>query len=126
MMAMNMMKKKRLPRLNEIGGKKTVMVPNPWGKGVEESYDFDVTKSDKLYDFLLERGQIKLPTNHIMLTPDQLRNEKFYKFHNATSHSTSEKDYDCGEIKHYKNDCLKKLLESNQSQNQQHVTPQNF
>ena len=42
-------------------GKKTVMVPNPWGKGVEESYDFDVTKSDKLFDFLLERGQIKLP-----------------------------------------------------------------
>ena len=36
-------------------GKKTVMVPNPCGSGVEESYDFDVTKSDKLFDFLLER-----------------------------------------------------------------------
>ena len=32
-------------------GKKTVMVPNPWGRRVEESYDFDVTKSDKLFDF---------------------------------------------------------------------------
>ena len=29
-------------------GNKTVMVPNPWERGVEESYDFDVTKSDKL------------------------------------------------------------------------------
>ena len=28
-------------------GKKTVMVSNPWGRGVEESYDFDITKSDK-------------------------------------------------------------------------------
>ena len=37
-------------------GKKIVMVPNPWGRGVEESYDFDVTKLDKLFDFLLERG----------------------------------------------------------------------
>ena len=37
-------------------GKKTVMVPNPWGRGVEESYDFDVTKLDKLFDFLLEKG----------------------------------------------------------------------
>ena len=37
-------------------GKKTVMVPNPWGRGVEESYDFDITKSDKLFDFLLEKG----------------------------------------------------------------------
>ena len=34
---------------------------DPWGRGVEESYDFDVTKSDKLFNFLLEKGQIKLP-----------------------------------------------------------------
>ena len=32
-------------------GMKIVMVLNPQGKGVEESYDFDVTKSDKLFDF---------------------------------------------------------------------------
>ena len=37
-------------------GKKIVMVPNPWGKRVEESYDFDITKSDKLFNFLLEKG----------------------------------------------------------------------
>ena len=51
-------------------GKKIVMVPNPWRKEVEESYDFDVTKSDKLFDFLLEKGQVKLPTNHVMLPPN--------------------------------------------------------
>ena len=71
-------------------GKTTVMVPNPWGRGVEESYDFDVTKLDKLFDFLLEKGHIKLLDNHVMLPPDQLKNKKFYKFHNATSHSTNE------------------------------------
>ena len=65
-------------------------MPNPWGRGVEESYDFDVTKSDKLFDFLLEKGQIKLPDNHVMLPPDQLKNKKFCKFHNSTSHSTNE------------------------------------
>ena len=43
-----------------------MMVPNPWGRGVEESYDFDVMKSDKLFDFLLEKGQIKLPDGHVM------------------------------------------------------------
>ena len=37
-------------------GKKTVLAPSPWGKGVEESYDFDVTKLDKLFNFLLEKG----------------------------------------------------------------------
>ena len=54
------------------------------------SYDFDVTKSNKLFDFLLMKGQIKLPNNHVMLPPVQLKNKKFYKFHNATSHSTNE------------------------------------
>ena len=60
-------------------GKKIVMVPNPWRKEVEESYDFDVTKADKLFDFLLKKGQIKLPANHVILPPDQLKNKKFYK-----------------------------------------------
>ena len=40
-----------------------------------------------------------------------------------TNTSTSEEDYDCGEIEHYKNDCLEKLAESNQSQNQQQQEP---
>ena len=66
------------------------MVPNLWEKGVEESYDFDITKLDKLFDFLLEKGQIKLPANHVILPLDQLKNKKFYKFHNTTSHSTNE------------------------------------
>ena len=60
------------------------------GKRSRGEYDFDVTKLDKLFDFLLERGQIKLPDNHVMLPPEQLKNKKFYKFHNATSHSTNE------------------------------------
>ena len=58
-------------------GKKTVIVQNPWERGVEESYDIDVTKTDKLFDFLLEKGRIKLADNHVMLPPDQLKNKKF-------------------------------------------------
>ena len=50
----------------------------------------DVTKSDKLFDFLLAKGQIKLPDNHVMLPPNQLKNKKLCKFHNATSHFTNE------------------------------------
>jgi hypothetical protein len=60
-------------------GNKTVMVPSPWGKEVEESYDFDVTKADKLFDFLLEKGRIKLPTNHVILSLEQLKNKRFCK-----------------------------------------------
>jgi hypothetical protein len=53
-----------------------VVVPNPWGRENEEHYDFDVIKADKLFDFLLEKGQINLPTNHVMLPPEQLKNKK--------------------------------------------------
>jgi hypothetical protein len=71
-------------------GKKVVMVQNPWGRENEESYDFDITMVDKLFDFLLERAQIKLPPNHVMLPLEQLRNKKFCKYHNATSHTTND------------------------------------
>ena len=66
------------------------MVPNPWGRGVEESYDFDVTKSDKLFDFLLEKGKIKIVGQSYYVAPELLKNKKFCKFHNATAHSTNE------------------------------------
>jgi hypothetical protein len=64
------------------------MVPNPWGK--EESYDFDVTKADKLFDFLLEKEQIKLPPNFVKPSPKELKNKKFCKYHNTTSHGTND------------------------------------
>ena len=66
------------------------MVLNPWGKEVEKSYDFNVTKANKLFDFLLEKGQIKLPVNHVILPPDQLKNKKFCKYHKTTSHATND------------------------------------
>ena len=71
-------------------GKKIVMVLNPQGKEVEGSYDFDVTKANKLFDFLLEKGQIKLPANHVILPPNQLKNKKLCKYHNTTSHTTND------------------------------------
>ena len=40
-----------------------------------------------------------------------------------TNTSTSEEDYDYGEIEHHKNDCLEKFAKSNQSQNQQQHEP---
>ena len=42
----------------------------------------------------------------------------------TTNTSTSKEGYDCGEIEPYKNDCLEKFAESNQSQNQQQQEPE--
>jgi hypothetical protein len=32
------------------------MVPNSWGRENEENFIFDITKADKLFYFLLEKG----------------------------------------------------------------------
>lgn len=57
---------------------------------MEENYDFDVTKAVKLFDFLLDKGQIKLPDDYVKPTAKQLKNKKFCKYHNVTSHGTNE------------------------------------
>ena len=40
------------------------------------------------------------------------------------TNTSSREGYDCGEVEPYKNDCLEKLAESNQSQNQQQQEPE--
>lgn len=66
--------------------KKAVFLPKPWG--IEDNYDFDVNKADQLFDFLLEKGQIKLPKDYAKLTAEQLK-KRFCKYHCATSHRTN-------------------------------------
>jgi hypothetical protein len=45
------------------------MVPNPWGRE-KKRVTILILQKQILFDFLLERGQIKLPTNHVMLPPE--------------------------------------------------------
>lgn len=61
----------------------------PWVKVTEYNYDFDVTKADKIFDLLLEKGQIQLPSNHRIPSAEELK-KKYCKFHNTTSHSTND------------------------------------
>ncbi|XP_066320003.1 uncharacterized protein [Miscanthus floridulus] len=68
--------------------KKTVSCP--WVKESEDTYDFDVSKADKIFDLLLEKGQLKLPPNHKIPSPEELKRRKYCKFHNASTHSTNE------------------------------------
>ena len=62
----------------------------PFGKKVPESYGFDITKSDKIFDLLLSEGLIKLKPYHKILSEEGLKHMKYCKWHNATSHDTNE------------------------------------
>jgi len=62
----------------------------PFGKKEPESYGFDITKADKIFDLLLSEGLIKLKQYHKIPSEEELKNMKYYKWHNATSHDTYE------------------------------------
>jgi hypothetical protein len=40
----------------------------------EMRFTFDVPKCDRIFDYLLQEKQIKLPSNHVILSPEQLKN----------------------------------------------------
>jgi hypothetical protein len=62
----------------------------PYGKEEAPKFGFDVTKADKIFDLLLKEGQIKLSQYHTIPSADDLKNIRYCKWHNATSHSTND------------------------------------
>jgi hypothetical protein len=49
-----------------------------------------VTKAEKLFEFLMKEGQIKLPEGHSMLRPDGVKEKRYCGFHDRNSHSINE------------------------------------
>jgi len=62
----------------------------PFGHKEPEKFAFDITKANRIFDFLLQEGQFKLSPNHVIPSVEELKNMKYCKWHNATSHSTNE------------------------------------
>jgi len=62
----------------------------PFGHKEPEKFAFDITKADRIFDFLLQEGQIKLSPNHVIPSVEELKKIKYCNWHNATSHSTNE------------------------------------
>jgi hypothetical protein len=70
-----------------VWGKEPLTVNQRWIKQAKGTYDFDVTKADKLFEFLVREGQIKLPEGHSMLQPDGVKEKRYCGFHDRNSHS---------------------------------------
>jgi len=62
----------------------------PFGNKEPERFGFDITKADKIFDLLLLEGQIKLKPYHKIPIDQELKNIKYYKWHNAMSHDMNE------------------------------------
>jgi hypothetical protein len=45
-------------------------------------FTFNVAKCDRIFDYLLQEKQIKLPSNHIIPSSEKLKNHAYCKWHN--------------------------------------------
>jgi hypothetical protein len=56
----------------------------------EMCYTFDVAKCDRIFYYLLQKKQIKLPSNHVIPSPEQLKKHAYCKWNNSYSHATND------------------------------------
>jgi hypothetical protein len=73
-----------------VWGKKPLTLNQRWIKQAKGTYDFDVTKADKFFEFLVKEGRIKLPEGHSMLRPDGVKEKRYCGFHDRNSHSIND------------------------------------
>jgi len=45
----------------------------PFGHKVPQKFAFDITKADRIFNFLLQEGQIKLSPNHVIPSAEELK-----------------------------------------------------
>jgi len=48
-----------------------------FGHKEPEKFAFDITKADRIFDFLLQEGQIKLSPNHVIPSAEELKKIKY-------------------------------------------------
>ena len=65
-------------------------IPRAKHKSTEEEkkeFNFDITKADKIFDYLLEKGQIKLTGNHRIPSAEEHKKMRYCKYHNSNTHT---------------------------------------
>jgi hypothetical protein len=73
-----------------VWGNEPLTVNQRWIKQAKGTCDFDVTKADKLFEFLVKEGRIKLLEGHSMLRPDGVKEKRYCGFHDRNSHSIND------------------------------------
>jgi hypothetical protein len=72
--------------------------PASKGRQDEMCYTFDVAKCDRIFYYLMQEKQIKLPSGHVIQSPEQLKKHAYYKWHNSYSHATNDCNVFCPHV----------------------------
>ncbi|KAK1652348.1 hypothetical protein QYE76_070153 [Lolium multiflorum] len=59
-------------------------------QGPPKGFDFDVTKTEQIFDLLLTEKHIKVPEGHKFPTVQELNGKPYCKWHNTFSHTTND------------------------------------
>ncbi|KAK1618868.1 hypothetical protein QYE76_024385 [Lolium multiflorum] len=67
-----------------------VMVDTEKPPGPPRGFDFDVTKTEQIFDLLLKEKQLTIPEGLKFPTAQELNGKPYCKFHNSLSHATND------------------------------------
>jgi hypothetical protein len=88
-------------------------------------YTFDVAKCDRIFDYMLQEKQIKLTSNHVIPSPEQLKKHAYCKCHNSYSHATIDCNIFHQQVQSAINEGRLKFVES-QNEARQRPIPMNM
>jgi hypothetical protein len=80
----------------------------------EICYTFNVAKCDRIFDYLLQEKQIKLPSGNVIPLPEHLKKQVYCKWHNSYSHATNDCNVFCRQVQVDINEGQLKFAESPQ------------
>ena len=67
--------------------------PDVWKKAqivdTQVQYNFEVAKTEEIFDFLVKEKFITFPKDHRIFNKDELRGKTYYKIHNSWNHTTN-------------------------------------
>ena len=58
-------------------------------KPEKEAHLFDISKADNIFDCLVKNKQIKFPEGHKILSTEEVKGKKYYKWHHSWTHITN-------------------------------------
>jgi hypothetical protein len=63
-----------------------------WAKqpGPAKEFDFDLSKTEQIFDWLLKEKQLKLPDGHKIPTLQEMTGKPYCKWHDAFTHATND------------------------------------
>jgi hypothetical protein len=89
-------------------------------------YTFDIAKCDRIFYYLLQKKQIKLPSNHVIPSPKQLKKHAYCKWYNSYSQATNNDNVFRQQVQSAINEGRLKFVESPQMKLDTDLFPANM